>query len=104
VILTIDGQQVGSTTTDSQGRFATTITPPERGAGQVTVTATCGSTQLATLLSLVVTSTVTSPEGGAAVFGVFILVGFVLLRGQITSNGTRRRRRRGAAEVLEENQ
>ncbi len=69
------------------------------------MTATCGSTQLATLLSLVTTATVSAPEGGAGVFCVFVLLGAVLLRGQFTSNVTRRRgrhrrRRRGVADVL----
>jgi hypothetical protein len=55
---------------------------------------------MAALLATVTTSTVSAPEGGAAIFGVFVLLGFVLLRGQFTSHGTHRRRRRGAADVL----
>jgi hypothetical protein len=100
VVISIGGKTVGETTADSQGTFSTSITPPDLGAGLVTVTATCGSTQMTTLLAFVVTSTVTTPEGGAAVFGVFVLLGFVLLRGQLNSNSTRRRRRRGAADIL----
>jgi len=102
VVVSIGGKTVGETTADSQGTFSTSITPPDLGAGLVTVTATCGSIQMATLLAFVVTSTVTAPEGGAAVFGVFVLLGFVLLRGQLSSNSTRRRRRRGAADILAE--
>jgi len=68
----------------------------------VTVTATCGAIQLATLLSIVTTSTASSPEGSAATFGVFVLLGLVLVRGQFSSNGTRRRRKRTAADILKE--
>jgi hypothetical protein len=58
---------------------------------------------MATLLAIVATSTVWSPEGSAGIFGVFVLLGLVLLRGQYTSNATRRRRRRrGAADILKE--
>jgi hypothetical protein len=102
VTLSINGTTVGATTANDEGAFSASIKPPVAKAGQVTVTATCGSTTLATLLALVTTSTVSAPEGGAAIFGVFVLVGFVLLRGQFSSNGTRRRRRRGAADILAE--
>jgi hypothetical protein len=104
VVLAIGGTTVAETTANSQGDFSAPITPPDQGAGRLTVTATCGSTQLATLLSLVTTATVSAPEGGAGVFCVFVLLGAVLLRGQFTSNVTRRRgrrRRRGAADVLQ---
>ena len=105
VVLAIGGTTVATTTADSSGAFSASITPPTQEAGKVTVTATCGSTQLATLLALVSTSTVSTPEGGAAVFSVFVLLGAVLLRGQFTSNVTHRRakhrrRRRSIADIL----
>jgi uncharacterized membrane protein YgdD (TMEM256/DUF423 family) len=101
VVISIDGNNVGTTTTNDQGAFATSITPLDLGAGQVTVTATCGSTQLTALLATVATATVSSPEVSAGIFGVFVLLGLVLFRGQFTSNVTRRRRRRGAADILD---
>jgi hypothetical protein len=104
VVIAVGGTTIAETTANSQGDFSALITPPDQGAARLTVTATCGSTQLATLLSLVSTATVSTPEGGAGVFCVFVLLGAVLLRGQFTSNVTRRRgrrRRRGAADILE---
>jgi hypothetical protein len=97
VVLAIDGHQVATTTADSNGDFSAPLTPPQLGVGHLTVTATCGSTQLTTLLAMVTTVKVSTPEGGAAVFCVFVLLGAVLLRGQFTSNVTRRRKRRRTA-------
>jgi len=104
VVLAIGSTNVGYGTADSQGAFAVSFTPSSQLTGLRQVTATCGSLQLATLLAVVTTSTVSTPEGAAGVFGVFILLGAVLLRGQFTSNVTRRRRRRnrGAKEILEQ--
>ena len=105
MVLSIGGRTVGTTTANSQGAFSTSITPPDQGAGRVTVTATCGSTQLTALLAVVATSTVSTPEGSAAIFAVFVLLGAVLLRGQFTSNVTRRRRRRrSAADIFKSNE
>ena len=104
VVLSIAGKTVGRTTSNDQGEFSTSITPPNLGAGEVTVLATCGAVQVGTLLSTVITSQVTTPENGAAVFAVFVLLGFVLLRGQFNSNGTRRRRRSSGADILAEEQ
>jgi hypothetical protein len=52
-----------------------------------------------TSISVVATSKDSSPEGGAAVFGVFILLGLVLLRGQFSGNGSNQRRRRSGVRL-----
>jgi hypothetical protein len=102
VVLSIAGKQVGLTTANSQGAFSTSYTPSGIAAGQVTITATCGAMKFATLLSMVTAAAVSAPEGSAAVFGTFVLLGAVLLRGQFGSRTRRRsrRRRRPASEVL----
>jgi hypothetical protein len=56
------------------------------------LTVSCGA-ELVAALAVVATSSTTSPDSEAAIFGVFILLGFVLLRGQFNTNGSRRRRR-----------
>jgi hypothetical protein len=70
------------------------------------ITATCGSTVLSTTLNVVVTtSSSASPVvgAGAAAFGVFVLLGLLLLRGQFDTNVTSRRKgRRDAEKVLEQ--
>jgi len=96
VVLTIAGNEVGQTTANSQGNFSASITPPS-GAGQVTVTASCGSRTFGVVLSVVTTVAASTPEGATAVFGVFVLLGFVLLWGQFGSSATRRRRKRQGA-------
>ncbi len=95
----IDGRRVGSTTANSQGSFSAAVTPDQ--VGQLTISATCGDKTFVSYATLVATSKALSPAGSSAVFGVFVLLGVVLLRGQITGGGsTRRRRRHGAADVL----
>lgn len=95
----IDGRRVGSTTANSQGSFSAAVTPDQ--VGQLTITATCGDKTFTSVAMVVATSNASSPAGASAVFGVFVLLGVVLLRGQITGGGsTRRRRRRGGADIL----
>jgi hypothetical protein len=95
----IDGRRVGSTTANSQGSFSAAVTPDQ--VGQLTITAKCGDKTFVSYATLVATVKALSPAGSSAVFGVFVLLGVVLLRGQITGGGsTRRRRRRGAADIL----
>jgi len=103
VVVSIDGKQVGMTMANGQGTFSTSLTPPDLGAGQATVVASCGSKTFTALVSMVATSRASAPEGSVAVFGIFVLLGVVLVRGQVNSNGTRRRkRRRGASDLLDE--
>ncbi len=99
VTVTVGDKPVASTTANDQGAFSTPISPGRSLTGQQKVTATCGPTELSTVLSFVVTSTLTAPEAGAATFGVFVLLGFVLLRGQFMT--LVRRRRRPATDDLE---
>jgi hypothetical protein len=95
----IDGRRVGSTTANSQGSFSAAVTPDQ--VGQLTITAKCGAKTFVSVALVVATSKALSPAGSSAVFGVFVLLGVVLLRGQITGGGsTRRRRRRGPADIL----
>lgn len=95
----IDGRRVGSTKANSQGSFSAAVTPDQ--VGQLKITATCGAKTFVSFALVVATSKALSPAGSSAVFGVFVLLGVVLLRGQITGGGTtRRRRRRGAADIL----
>ncbi len=102
VVLFIAGQEVAETTADSQGAFSGLLNAPDHGAGQLSVTASCGSIELATLLSVVATSSsISAPAAGAAVFGVFVLLGIILLRGLFGTGATRRRRkRRGVSDVV----
>ena len=105
VFLTIGGRHVGSATANSQGVFTAMITPAIEKAGQVTVTASCGATQMNSVLAVVVSSSVATPAGStAAVFAAFVLLALVLIRGQYSSSATRRRRRRGAADILDADQ
>ncbi|MGA7418269.1 MAG: hypothetical protein WB765_20465 [Acidimicrobiales bacterium] len=105
VFLTIRGRPVGSATANGQGAFTALITPSVEKAGQVMVTADCGTTQMTSLLAVVVSSSVATPAGTtAAVFAVFVLLALVLIRGQYSSSATRRRKRRGAADVLDSEQ
>jgi hypothetical protein len=97
VVLTIAGQEVGQATANSQGRFSVPITPPNSGPGQVMVTASCGSRTFGLLLSVVATSAIATPEATTAVFGVFVLLGLVLLWGQFGSSASRRRRKQRRA-------
>ena len=95
----IDGRRVGSTTANSQGSFSAAVTPDQ--VGQLTITTMCGAKTFVSVALVVATSKALSPAGSSAAFGVFVLLGVVLLRGQITGGGsTRRRRRRGAADIL----
>lgn len=101
VIVSINGREVALTTANSQGAFSTSLTPLDQGVGQVKVTATCGPKSFVAFANLVTTAKVSAPEGGAAVFGTFVLLGAVLVRGQFGSTAARRRRRRrGAADIL----
>jgi hypothetical protein len=102
VALFISGRVVGMATVNAQGTFSASLAPTDQGAGQVTVTASCGSKRFAAVLSTVATSTGTPPEGSVALFGIFVLLGAVLIRGQF-GNATRRRRRRrvGASDILD---
>jgi len=94
VVLVIHQKVVGRTTANDRGRFSATITPPGTGIGQFTVTATCGSRTFDVILAVVSTSKLSSPEASTAVFGVFVLLGIILLRGLLGGSGTRRRRKR----------
>jgi hypothetical protein len=100
VVLSILGHTVATTTADQAGDFSAPITPPPPGVGHLTVVATCGAVQLTAFLDVVASVKAANPEGGAAVFCVFVLIGAVLLRGQFSTSGRRKRRRRGAADVL----
>ena len=103
VDLFINGQRVGSSTANAEGGFSASVNPSGQGVGQLTVSATCGAKRFAAIVSVVATSTASSPEGSAAVFGIFVLLGVVLVRGQFNSSATlRRRKRRGAADILAE--
>jgi hypothetical protein len=97
VILTIAGKEVGQATASSQGAFSASIIPPGYRIGQETVTVSCGSRTFGVLLAVVATAVVRTPEGTTAVFGVFVLLGFVLLWGQFGSSASRRRRKRRGA-------
>lgn len=92
--MTVGDTTVGTTTADADGFFSAVITPPTRLRGLQTVSATCGSVHLVALLNVVSTVTVSSPEGDAAVFSVFVILGVVLLRGQLGGLGRRRGRSR----------
>jgi uncharacterized repeat protein (TIGR01451 family) len=102
VVIAIDGKTVGHSRSDGRGRFSTRITPPSTlKVGPHRVTATCGPVTLSATLNVVVTTSTNSiPEGAAAAFAVFVLLGVILLRGQFDTNASSRRRRRGAADVL----
>jgi hypothetical protein len=95
----VGGQVVGVATANGGGAFSSTVTPPTQGAGQVTITAACGSKRFVAVVSVVATSGVSAPEGSAAVFGIFVLLGVVLVRGQFGGAASRRRRRHGAADI-----
>jgi hypothetical protein len=94
VVLVIHRKVVGRTMANAQGRFSTSITTPGDQIGQFTVTASCGSRTFDVVLELVSTAKLSSPEASSAVFGVFVLLGVVLLRGLFGGSGTRRRRKR----------
>lgn len=101
VLISINGQNVGQLTANSQGAFSTSLTPFDQGVGQVKVTATCGSKTFVAVATLVTTAKVSAPEGSVAVGGGFVLLGAVLVRGQFGSTASRRRRRRrGASDIL----
>ncbi|HUC03914.1 MAG TPA: putative Ig domain-containing protein [Acidimicrobiales bacterium] len=102
VQLVLDGHPVGSTTATAAGRFTATVVPQSADIGPHTLTATCGSTREAVVVTMVALSKLSTPESGAAIFCVFILLGLILLRGQYYTNGTRRRRKRTAAEMLDD--
>jgi hypothetical protein len=97
VILTIAGKQVGQATANSQGAFSASVIPHGYKIGQETVTVSCGSRTFGVLLAVVATAVVRTPEGTTAVFGVFVLLGFVLLWGQFGTSASRRRRKRRRA-------
>ena len=100
VIISIDGKEVDQINANRQGAFRASVIPLDQGVGQKTITATCGLKTFATTVSLVSTSHVSAPEGGAAVFGGFVLLGAVLVRGQFGGTTARRRRRqRGPSDL-----
>jgi len=100
VVLSILSHTVATTTANQVGDFSAPVSPPS-GSGQFRVVATCGAVQLTAFLEVVASAESSNPEGGAAVFCVFVLVGVILLRGQFsTSSRQRRRRRRTAADIL----
>ena len=104
VVLVIERKVVGRTTANAQGRFSATITAPGSGVGEFTVTASCGPRTFDVLLAVVSTSKLSSPEASTAVFGVFVLLGILLLRGLFGGGGSRRRRKRpGTPDNLGEN-
>jgi hypothetical protein len=101
VVVSINGKEVDQIRANSQGTFSTSLTPLAQGVGQVTVSAVCGSKKFVAIANLVTTAKVSGPEGSVAVFGTFVLLGAVLVRGQFGSTAARRRRRRrGASEIL----
>ena len=101
VVVSINGKEVDQITANNQGAFSTSLTPLAQGVGQVTVSAVCGSKKFVAIANLVTTAKVSAPEGSVAVFGTFVLLGAVLVRGQFGSTAARRRRRRrGASEIL----
>ena len=68
------------------------------------MTASCGPRTFDVLLAVVSTSKLSSPEASTAVFGVFVLLGILLLRGLFGGGGSRRRRKRpGTPDNLGEN-
>ena len=93
VVFTLAGKPIGSTTANNQGTFSAIIAPPGTKIGQVTVTASCGTKTFDVALTLVSTAALHTPEGTTAVFGVFVLLGLVLLWGQFGSSASRRRKR-----------
>lgn len=97
VVIKIGGQTVRVTTASSQGAFSTSVIPPDRGTGRFAVTATCGTKQFSGSVSIVAPAAASAPEGVAAVFAVFILLGVVLVRGLLGSGVKRRRRRKQEA-------
>ena len=102
VVVFIGTKEVEQITADSQGTFSTSLTPPDQGVGQVTITAICGSKRFVAEATLVTTAKVSGPEGSVAVGGAFVLLGAVLVRGQFGSTtNRRRRRRRGASDFVD---
>jgi hypothetical protein len=101
VVVSINGKEVDQIRANNHGTFSTSLTPLAQGVGQVTVSAVCGSKKFVAIANLVTTAKVSGPEGSVAVFGTFVLLGAVLVRGQFGSTAARRRRRRrGASEIL----
>jgi hypothetical protein len=96
VVLTLDGNVVGQATANSQGMFSASIIPRGYKIGQETVTASCGSRTFGIALAVVSTAAARTPESTTAVFGVFVLLGLVLLWGQFGTSASRRRRHRRA--------
>jgi len=98
----IEGKEGEQITADSQGTFSTSLTPPDPGVGQVTISAVCGSKRFVAVATLVTTAGVSGPEGSVAVGGAFVLLGAVLVRGQFGSTtNRRRRRRRGTSDFVD---
>jgi large repetitive protein len=97
VVLTLGDSVVGQTTANSQGMFSASIIPHGYKIGQETVTVSCGSRTFGVLLAVVSTAVARTPESTTAVFGVFVLLGLVLLWGQFGSSASRRRRKHQGA-------
>jgi hypothetical protein len=97
VVLTLGGDVVGEATANNQGMFSASIIPNDYKIGQEMVTATCGSRTFGVELAVVSTAVAGTPGSTTAVFGVFVLLGLVLLWGQFGSSAGRgRRKHRGA--------
>jgi len=96
VVLTVDGNVVGRATANNQGMFSASIIPHGYKIGQETVTVSCGSRTFGVELAVVSTAAARTPESTTAVFGVFVLLGLVLLWGQFGSSASRRRKHRRA--------
>jgi hypothetical protein len=89
-------------TANGHGSFSASVTPQDLSVGNVTISAACGSKRLSAVVSVVSTSVASTPESGGAVFGIFVLLGAVLVRGQFGGSATRRRRkRRGSFDIFE---
>lgn len=97
----IAGRQVAQTTANKQGSFSTSLTPGNNvQPGQFQVTASCGASSFSELLAVVSQSGVKSPSAGAAVFGVFVLLGVLLLVGLLPRSSRRRTRRPTASDIM----
>ena len=102
VVVFIGKEEVEQITANSQGTFSTSLTPPDLGVGQVTITVVCGPKRFVAEATLVTTAKVSGPESSVAVGGAFVLLGAVLVRGQFGSTtNRRRRRRRGVSDFVD---
>jgi uncharacterized repeat protein (TIGR01451 family) len=91
VVISIDGKTLATTTADGRGAFSASLTPRNLRAGQYTVTATCGTLRMSAVLTIALSSSASTPESSAAAFGVFVLLGLALMRGQFNSDVKKRK-------------